>query len=90
MIGVPSSTNAILTVNSPLRLMNSFVPSTGSTIQHRFQCFLVVYSICLFSSLMIGIPRGSIIETISSLAFLSALVKGELSFFISTSKSFDI
>jgi len=34
---MPPSTNAMLTVNSPLRLINSFVPSKGSTIQSVFQ-----------------------------------------------------
>ena len=33
--GTPSSTSAMLTVNSPLRLTNSLVPSSGSTSQKR-------------------------------------------------------
>ena len=34
----PSSIRAMLTVNSPLRLTNSRVPSSGSTSQNRDQC----------------------------------------------------
>ena len=36
--GTPSFTKAILTVNSPFRFINSFVPSKGSTIHNVSHC----------------------------------------------------
>ena len=52
--GRPSFTSATFTVNSPLRLMNSLVPSNGSTIHKVDHCFLSLYSKCFPSSLSTG------------------------------------
>ena len=69
IIGIPFSTKAILTVNSPFFLTNSFVPSKGSTIQSISQFFLCSYSGWLPSSLKIGILLLIKWLSIISLAF---------------------
>ena len=64
MTGVLFFTRAMLTVNSPLRLINSLVPSIGSTIQSLSQCFLVSYGMLLPSSERMGILLSCKIEDI--------------------------
>ena len=72
---------AMFTVNSPFLLKNSFVPSKGSINQN---VFLFLKSIILDSSEMIGILGKSFLISrhIILLAAISALVTGDLSFFI--------
>lgn len=76
-MGTPAFTNAIFTVNSPFRLINSFVPSNGSTIHITSQLRRVSYSKCFPSSLSTGKGVSFRMVAIVTCAFRSAIVKGE-------------
>lgn len=80
-IGRPSSTSAMFTVNSPLRLMNSFVPSSGSTSQKRRAPAAAGPLVSTVSSDTTGISgvNSRRAETIRRSASSSAMVSGEAS-----------
>ena len=71
--------SAMLTVNSPLRLINSFVPSNGSTKKKIFSLLKFI----LFSSEIIGILGNFFFNASQIILFdsISASVIGELSNF---------
>ena len=71
--------SAMLTVNSPLRLINSFVPSNGSTKKKIFSLLKFI----LFSSEIIGILGNFFFNASQIILFdsRSASVIGELSIF---------
>ena len=87
-MGLLFSIKAILTVNSPFFLINSFVPSNGSTNQYLVQFFLSFHSTS-DSSLKIGIVLSNFCKAfiIILLEAKSALVKGEESSLCVTSIS---
>ena len=82
-VGLPSSTRAMLTVNSPLREMNSRVPSSGSTSQKRPPETSGMWPAETASSETTGISGVSFSSAarIRASAASSASVTGELSSF---------
>lgn len=82
----------MFTVNSSFLLIKSFVPSNGSINQKYLQFFLLLYGIFFSSSLNIGISGYNSLKLfiIISLDFLSAIVKGDLSFLYSIPKLLEL
>ena len=76
-MGIPFSTSAIFTVNSPFLFTNSFVPSNGSTIHKYVKDFLSSNELCIPSSLKMGIPDAFNSFSITSLERWSAMVNGD-------------
>ena len=85
--GTPFSTKAIFTVNSPFFLINSLVPSSGSTIHSVSHLERSLNGISFPSSLKTGNGVTDKAFVINRWAALSAFVNGELSAFLSIPKS---
>ena len=88
--GRPFSISAMLTVNSPCRLMNSLVPSSGSTSQNGPALICVIAPSAISSSATIGnasVTSRRIASRIRTSARRSASVTGEVSSLRSTAKS---